>query len=482
VDSSLIPDFTGVAAPQTYTSASSGWCGHDYPGDPNDGLNTTYLNMGVSSGWRDTYDFITNLQWIDVSDTAPGEYYISAQTDPFGYIQESDETNNGIVFNPTPVIVPGYVAEPATVDATGSTSMPLTVASFGVPGSLEYTLASPPAHGDLTVSGGTPLGSGDIFVGEPLYTPDGGYVGVDSFAFSAHDVDSEFPHTPVEATVSIQVHRPGNHAPKLTVPPTQNSVVGDLVSLPIEASDADGDALSFSATGLPSGLSIDGSTGLISGTVSSAKTFSSTVTVSDGDLSASTTFSWVVARSVGSPPGEWPFDDVPGDHTFYGDIRWMVERGITKGCSATAFCPSDPLTRGQAASFFVRAFGLTEGAGSDLFTDDDFSVHQDDIDRLATAGITKGCSATGYCPGAQITRAEMASMLVRALGLTAGAGIDVFADDASSVHQANINRLAYAGITTGCGPTEFCPEDSVTRAQFAAFLHRAFVKVVDAAG
>ena len=52
----------------------------------------------------------------------------------------------------------------------------------------------------------------------------------------------------------------------------------------------------------------------------------------------------------------------------------------------------------------------------------------------------------------------------------------LFSDDEGSVHEANIGRIAWWGITTGCsrsGPLRFCPSRTVTRAQMAAFLYRA---------
>jgi hypothetical protein len=71
----------------------------------------------------------------------------------------------------------------------------------------------------------------------------------------------------------------------------------------------------------------------------------------------------------------------------------------------------------------------------------------------------------------------MAAFLVRALGLTKGGGTDRFTDDNGSVFETDINRIAKAGITAGCNPpanTRFCPSNRVTRGQMAAFLHRAF--------
>jgi hypothetical protein len=159
---------------------------------------------------------------------------------------------------------------------------------------------------------------------------------------------------------------------------------------------------------------------------------------------------------------------------FRADIGWIEGAGITAGCSADgeSYCPDALVTRGQMASFLTRALGLPP-SGTDFFTDDGGSIHQPDINRVAAAGVATGCGGGRYCPTDLVTREQMASFLVRALGLPA-TGTDFFSDDAGSIHQADINRLAAAGIATGCGGGRYCPTQPVTRGQMAAFLHRAF--------
>jgi hypothetical protein len=66
----------------------------------------------------------------------------------------------------------------------------------------------------------------------------------------------------------------------------------------------------------------------------------------------------------------------------------------------------------------------------------------------------------------------MASFLVRALSLPASV-VDAFTDDNGSIHEADIQALAAAGITFGCGGSRFCPTTAVARGQMAAFLYRA---------
>lgn len=153
------------------------------------------------------------------------------------------------------------------------------------------------------------------------------------------------------------------------------------------------------------------------------------------------------------------------------DIEWIAERGITKGCGSGMYCPLRSVTRDQMASFIARALNLP-AASSDYFPDDAGSQHEADINRLAAAGITNGCGNGEYCPTEAVTRDQMASFIARALSL-APASSDYFSDDTGSAHEADINRLALAGVTNGCGGTRYCPASVVTREQMAAFLHRA---------
>jgi hypothetical protein len=117
------------------------------------------------------------------------------------------------------------------------------------------------------------------------------------------------------------------------------------------------------------------------------------------------------------------FNDVDSSNVFEDDICWLAAEAITLGCNPPAndeFCPKDFVTRGQMAAFLVRALGYTDNGGGDLFTDDDGSVFEADIDRLGTAGVTRGCNPPAndeFCPKDNVTREQMAAFLRRALDI-----------------------------------------------------------------
>ncbi len=173
------------------------------------------------------------------------------------------------------------------------------------------------------------------------------------------------------------------------------------------------------------------------------------------------------------PGGSFTDDDgLPEE----GWIEAIFAAGITKGCNPdqTRFCPETTVTREQLASFLARSLDLPY-TDEDFFVDDDASIHEADINRLAAAGITRGCDPpanTRYCGTRGVSRAEVATMLARAFDLPP-TSVDAFGDDDDSAHEDGINRLAAAGVTAGCADGAFCPTDRLPRKHFAVFIGRA---------
>ena len=132
---------------------------------------------------------------------------------------------------------------------------------------------------------------------------------------------------------------------------------------------------------------------------------------------------WLVRVLDDAEPAEVAtsrFGDVDSARWWAPYVQRLAELGVTKGCAVdpAGFCPDEPVTRAQMASFLTRAFGLA-AAPSAGFEDTGGNTHEQDIDALAAAGITVGCSteAVLYCPGDDVSRGQMATFLTRALGL-----------------------------------------------------------------
>jgi hypothetical protein len=166
--------------------------------------------------------------------------------------------------------------------------------------------------------------------------------------------------------------------------------------------------------------------------------------------------------------------DVPSEHWAHDYIIELYDTGITGGCSSNSplYCPEDHITRGQMAVFIEAALGNQPNSCAGRF--DDVPVGHPFcgfIELLAEDGITGGCSATNFCPDDPVTRGQMGVFIEAALGHSVGACADRFADVPSTDSFCGfIERMADDGITGGCGGGNFCPNDPVTRGQMAVFL------------
>ena len=160
----------------------------------------------------------------------------------------------------------------AGIDPDGD---PLTYDAFGLPNGLGVTNATGLIAGRLTFSS----------------------AGVHTVTATVSDGEATTERTFTWTVANV------NRAPGVTPVPSQTTAEQASVSLQATATDPDGDALVFTAIGLPDGVAIHPTTGAISGTLAytSAGVHSVTVTASDGTLGASQTFTWSVTNTNRAP-------------------------------------------------------------------------------------------------------------------------------------------------------------------------------------
>jgi len=220
-------------------------------------------------------------------------------------------------------------------------------------------------------------------------------------------------------------------------------------------------------------------------TTSSAPTTTTASAATTTTTTARTTTTTVAPTTTTTTPSTPPpttsvpdgFIDVPADYRFYHEVMSLAGAEIIGGFPDGCFRPDDPVKRAQFAKIVMLAVGghtdVIEAAGSATFPDvpwEGAGYPFDYIEEAADRGIIKGLNGGLFGPYDNITRAQLALMLVRAGGtalITPPAGyshgfVDVpaFADEAVSIARFN-------GLLSGKTGESFDPYGTATRGQVA---------------
>ncbi|MET8077153.1 putative Ig domain-containing protein [Streptomyces sp. NPDC005303] len=209
----------------------------------------------------------------------------------------------------------------------------------------------------------------------------------------------------------------------VTNPGSQSTTTGGSVSLQISASDSAGATLTYSASGLPTGLSISSSTGKISGTASTAGTYQVTVTAKDSTgASGSASFTW----TVGSSSGTCTSSQLLGNPGFEsGSTTWTSSSGVITNSSSES---------AHAGSYYA----WLDGYGSS---------HTDTLSQSVT--VPSGCKAT-FTFYLHVDTAETGSTAYDKLTVTAGSTTLATYSNvnaASGYAQKSFDLSSYAGST-----------------------------------
>ena len=183
--------------------------------------------------------------------------------------------------------------------------------------------------------------------------------------------------------------------------------------------------------------------------------------------------------STAAAQGDVAYPDVPADAYYAVPVQSLDADGIFVGTLCDdGFCPSEPIDRKTMAVWTVRVVDGQDppAVSRSRFDDVDAAGFPARfIERMAELGVTEGCGdGNGFCPDRTVTRAQMAVFLSRAFNLPDGPDPSFSDVPDNAWYAAEVARLTASGITVGCRDgTVFCPGRDTIRAQMATFLHRA---------
>lgn len=166
------------------------------------------------------------------------------------------------------------------------------------------------------------------------------------------------------------------------------------------------------------------------------------------------------------------FKDVPKDHSAYTEITTMRKEGIISGYPDNTFMPAQSINRVHTAALIARSLNLKPVREGKEFKDVPKSnTYYNDVQTVYRAGIFDGKSDGTFGVNDNLTRAQMAKVLVNAFHLEIQKGYifeDVYEDNWAKDYIAT---LFVYGIAKGSNG-KYMPNQNVTRAQYATFLYR----------
>jgi len=166
------------------------------------------------------------------------------------------------------------------------------------------------------------------------------------------------------------------------------------------------------------------------------------------------------------------FTDVPTAQYYFKPVEWAVSQAIVNGTTPTTFAPNNTCTRAQILTLLWRALGSPKTTAANPFTDvktSDYFYHA--AVWAYENGMVSGTRLDGSAP---CTRADTVTYFWKYFGAPATAVTNTFVDVPANVAYAQ--AVAWAGnigLVNGTSPTTFSPCDTCTRGQIVTLLYRA---------
>ncbi|EFI65118.1 S-layer homology domain-containing protein [Bacillus anthracis] len=165
------------------------------------------------------------------------------------------------------------------------------------------------------------------------------------------------------------------------------------------------------------------------------------------------------------------FLDVPESHWAYEQISYMAGNKIINGYGNGYFGANDNLTREQLAAVLYKSLLLPD-TSDNPYTDINDSPFKKEILSLTKSGIFSVNGEKTFNPKRTATRAEIAVVLTKAFNLKIKANYE-FNDMKGHWANESVKALYSNGIASGTGNKNFSPAANVSRAEMAVFLYRA---------
>jgi len=197
-----------------------------------------------------------------------------------------------------------------------------------------------------------------------------------------------------------------------------------------------------------------------------------------GEINHFTIFAVIAAGPEGKPDTPLPsvsttLTDIAG-HWAIDSIKTLLQKGAITGYPDQSFKPNNNITRAEFATVLVKAFNLEPGTGKNF---DDTADHwaKNEIATAAAHGIVSGYSATAFGPNDNITREQMAVMIVKAAELSQTSAAPSFNDSNNIADWAeqSVAAASAAGIIKGYPDNTFLPQGQATRAEAATVIVKA---------
>ncbi|CEG23422.1 Cellulosome-anchoring protein precursor [Planococcus massiliensis] len=182
-----------------------------------------------------------------------------------------------------------------------------------------------------------------------------------------------------------------------------------------------------------------------------------------------------VSSFSASPSSAAGFPDVSDTNRFHKEIQYLSDEGVITGFTDGKFQPKAGVTRGQAAIMLGKALGYSAEKQNTPFKDVDASIVSSGyIEKLVKEGIISGYPDGTFKPAKTVTRAEMAIFISRAFDWDYEGEPEYFFDVQKGMKAYHaIQKLSAWGVAAGYEQSMFRPAETLTREQFAAFTARA---------